>query len=97
MHHRRAVADLGVPTSDGLAGTLALLDALLANGETVYVHCRFGIGRTGTLIAARLTRQLGDPDGALDRLAVLRRASAWHAEASPETAAQRSLVRRAAG
>lgn len=44
---------------------LDVLDAALANGETVYLHCRSGVGRTGTLLALHLVRHGHAPREAL--------------------------------
>ena len=78
-----------------MAEILAELDAALARGRRVYVHCRAGIGRTGTVIACHLIEQGLTPDAALIRLNELwqgnDRAATW--PDVPETDEQRDYVR----
>jgi hypothetical protein len=89
------IPDFGVPSEAHLEAILDAIDAALARGEGVYVHCWGGIGRTGTVVGAWLAHH-GRAGGeeALTKLADLRRATATAAFPSPETEAQRALVRR---
>jgi protein-tyrosine phosphatase len=58
----------------------------------VYVHCRGGIGRTGTVIGCWLARNGLTGQAALDRIAELRAGTPDGYTQSPETAAQRAFV-----
>jgi hypothetical protein len=82
---RRSVRDFTVPKPGRMSETLDLLELELAGGNVVYVHCRGGIGRTGTLLGCLLVRRGMSGDEAL----------AWlqRTGKEPETAAQRELVR----
>lgn len=94
VHHRRmAVRDLDVPSPVEMRAMLDLVDAELARGETVYVHCWGGVGRTGTLVACWLVRHGLTADEALERLRGLRASSAKGDRASPETSEQDRFVR----
>ncbi len=60
---RKSIPDHGVPRDTAHMGEIiAELDAALAEGRRVYVHCRAGIGRTGTVVACHLVA--GGLDGA---------------------------------
>ena len=69
-----------------MARILDSIDASLAAGEVVYVHCLAGIGRTGTVIGCYLVRHGLSGEEALARVEALR-------GAGPETPEQRELVR----
>lgn len=91
---RFSVADFGVPSVDGMRRTLAAIDTALGTGGTVYLHCRGGIGRTGTVVGCLLREQGFDADAAI---AVIRRkwqvmAKRIAAPHSPETAEQRAFI-----
>ena len=94
---RRPISDHGVPAERStMQGILDLLDAALAEGHAVYVHCRAGIGRSATVAGCWLATQRGDADQALDELQV-----AWRQAAQssvwpiiPETSEQEAFVRR---
>jgi protein-tyrosine phosphatase len=72
---------------------LALASALDA-GRCVYVHCRMGIGRTGTVLGCRLVEQGLTGEAALAELnrawQQCNRARQW--SSIPETREQRQFV-----
>jgi protein-tyrosine phosphatase len=69
------------------------VDEAIARGQTAYVHCWGGIGRTGTVVGCWLMRHGlagGDP---IARIAELRRDVSDARVPSPQTSAQRAMVR----
>lgn len=90
--HRAPIRDFGTPAPEEMAHILDQIDAALAAGHTVYVHCHGGIGRTGTVVGCHLVRRgLEGPD-ALRELARLRQAASTSDRPSPETEAQRQMI-----
>jgi Fe-S-cluster containining protein len=55
--HYLPVEDEETPQLQALEEALAWLDEAIYLGKKVYVHCRHGIGRTGTVISAYLLRR----------------------------------------
>ena len=92
-YRRMAVHDLDVPSNAEMRALLDLVDGELARGETVYVHCWAGVGRTGTLVGCWLVRHGLPAHEALERLGTLRAGCAKAARRSPETGAQDAFVR----
>jgi protein-tyrosine phosphatase len=90
-HRRMSIPDMGVPSPAQMKRILGVIDEQLAAGEVVYVHCFGGIGRTGVVVGCYLVRHGMNGDEALARIAQLR--AGTPDGASPETAAQRRMVR----
>jgi protein-tyrosine phosphatase len=88
-----AIVDMGTPTIPALTRILDDVDAALADGGSVYVHCWGGIGRTGTVVGCWLVRHRLDGGDAIARIAELRRRVLDARMPSPQTTAQRALVR----
>ena len=88
-HVRMPIEDFGCASEEQMSATLDVIDEALGLGA-VFVHCRGGCGRTGTVVACWLVRHGVAPPDSLER----------YAEASavvcgrpcPETPAQRDLV-----
>lgn len=55
--HYLPIEDEETPQLQALEEALAWLDESIYLGKKVYVHCRHGIGRTGTIISAYLLRR----------------------------------------
>ena len=53
------VPDVTVPGPEVLTDAVAWIDAQLADGRTVLVHCAKGRGRSATVVAAYLMRERG--------------------------------------
>ena len=71
-YSRRPIRDHGVPAARAqMVEILDELEEALGSGHRVYVHCRAGIGRTGTVIGCLLARRAGDGAAALAELARL--------------------------
>jgi protein-tyrosine phosphatase len=85
---RLPIRDFSVPSPDQLATTLDLIDAEIAAGGVVYVHCWAGCGRTGVVVGSWLVRHGIDPRAALARIAEARGAGC------PQTLEQRLVVLR---
>lgn len=83
------IPDRGVPSdSVGFAKLVAVLGRSLRSGESVAVHCRAGIGRSG-LVGACVLNEFGvDPDSAFGMLSRARGVSV------PDTDAQVAWVRK---
>lgn len=91
-HERRPIPDMGTPRPEEMRTTLDRIDALIAAGETVYVHCFGGIGRTGTVVGCYLVRHGMSGEDALAQIAEWRQGTPDGHRASPETHAQRQMV-----
>lgn len=93
-HKRLAIVDHGVPEPTRMQQILDEVEAALTAGRCVYVHCRAGIGRTGTTIGCHLIRTGYTAAQALDRLQVLwlqsARSRSW--PAIPETLPQHEFI-----
>ncbi len=48
------ISDECAPDMDAMEAAFAWMDTAIAKGNKILVHCRFGIGRTGTFVAAYL-------------------------------------------
>ncbi|HTV80402.1 MAG TPA: protein-tyrosine phosphatase family protein [Steroidobacteraceae bacterium] len=63
------ILDHGLPVDpDYMQRILGVLGVALAAGRCVYVHCRMGIGRTGTVLGCHLVEQGLSGEAALDAL-----------------------------
>lgn len=96
QHLRLPIVDHGLPESPrAMRQILDAIGAALAAGRCVYVHCRAGIGRTGTTIGCHLIRSGYTPDEALEQLGKLwqqcARSRSW--PSVPETDEQAHFVR----
>ena len=69
-----------------------MLDAALAAGEMVYVHCWGGVGRTGTVVGCHLVESGVAAGEVPAALGALRAGTARAHRASPETDAQRGFI-----
>jgi uncharacterized protein len=85
-HRRFGVRDFAVATPRAARLMLDAIDEELALGGLVYVHCRGGCGRTGTIVGCWLVGRGVEPRVALARYA----AACGHD--CPETDEQRELV-----
>ena len=70
-YHPAAILDRGLPTVEQMSQTLNAIDAALAAGSKVYLHCWGGIGRTGTTVGCWLVRHGQTGEAALAKLAEL--------------------------
>jgi hypothetical protein len=75
-YRRFSFPDFGVPAPQTMVAALGAIDAALAEGRKVYLHCVGGIGRTGTTVGCWLIRHGMAPSDALLRLHELYQSSA---------------------
>ncbi len=94
-HRRFSVQDHGVASVEAMLSILDTIDAALANGSPVYVHCWAGIGRTGITVGCYLVRHGMSGEDALKQVNALykTRPNSFILPRSPETAAQADFVR----
>jgi len=89
-----SITDFGVPSPIQMQSILQSIQSALDQGGKVYMHCKGGIGRTGTVAATWLTEQ-----GLDDKQALALLLQKWQAMEkrfdepnTPETEAQREFV-----
>jgi predicted protein tyrosine phosphatase len=92
-HTRLAIPDMGTPPPAHMAAILDTIDASVAAGRGVYVHCFGGIGRTGTVVGCYLVRHGARAEDALAEIARRRVGTPDGHRRSPETDAQWRMVR----
>jgi protein-tyrosine phosphatase len=92
-HHVFPVRDGGIPTPSMTSLILDVIDESICHGQTTYVHCFSGRGRTGVIAATFAVRHgLATGESVLNFLARCRLEHALF-EASPENEMQRDFVR----
>jgi len=91
VYRRLPIRDFDVPDVQHMVHILDTIDAALADGHILYLHCLGGSGRTGTVVGCYLARHGSSGAEALATIARLRRGVA-SLRPSPETLAQRQLV-----
>jgi protein-tyrosine phosphatase len=62
------IPDENSPDLEDVKKALAWIDDIINQGQKVLVHCRFGIGRTGTFVIAYLLKNGFSLDDALEKM-----------------------------
>ena len=92
-HESFPISDMAVPSPGEMVDILDVIDEALERDDAVYVHCRAGVGRTGTVVGCWLVRHGVDPEAALEMLDRLRHQDRSTAHlSSPQTTEQVGLV-----
>ena len=92
---RFPIRDMDVPDGGLMTQILDAIDAALARGAAVYVHCWGGVGRTGTVVGCWFARHgIAEGEAALARITRLRteQQQQVHFLQSPQTEEQRTFV-----
>lgn len=98
-YERHTIRDMDVCDPDHMIRVLDAIDARIAEGRPVYVHCWGGVGRTGMVVGCWLVRHGCDGEEALRQVSAMFRAMSAdkvrrHARwGSPQTEDQRAMVR----
>lgn len=97
LHEPLSIRDMDIPPRPHMQRILEHLDAEVAAGRKVYVHCWGGVGRTGTVVGCHLVRGGKSGNEALAEIARLwtymsEQKQRDHPE-SPQTEPQRRFVR----
>ena len=88
---RAPITDFGVPSTEEMVAALDYSDHGLASGR-VYLHCRAGIGRTGTAVGCWMIRHgLAESSTVIEAIAAKREAVSSLGP-SPETPEQRRFI-----
>lgn len=90
---RMPIRDVDVPKAEEMRAILDVIAEANEQNRTVYVHCWGGVGRTGTVVGCHLIEQCVPPEEALERIAEMRVGLQRAPRVSPETEAQRAMVR----
>lgn len=90
---RHAITDLGIPTEGQMRNVLDEIQHLVDRGETTYIHCWGGVGRTGTVVGCFLIERGLSAQQAIALIARRRSGLERADRISPETAAQMEFIR----
>ncbi len=93
-YQRFPIGDFGLPTSEQMNSILDAIDEGLQAKHKIYLHCRGGIGRTGTTVGCYLVRHGKTGAEALNQLSAWWRGvpkSHYHPR-SPETFEQMDFI-----
>jgi len=86
------IRDFSAPSPDAIDRAIAAIDAAIARGQIVAVHCGGGLGRTGTIVACYLVSRGLTAEAAIARVRALRPGSVeTHAQAAAVAAYERRL------
>jgi hypothetical protein len=92
-YQRLPIRNWDIPPPLMMVQILDTIDTALAAGQSVYVHCAGGIGRTGTVVGCYLVRHGLQGEAALTEIMRLRHALPNSGDLSPRREPQRQMVR----
>ena len=99
VHDYLSIVDMDVCDDAFMSRVLDTIDARIAEGHRVYVHCWGGVGRTGMTVGCWLVRNGHGGDDALEQVKMLfatmspAKVAYFGLDGSPQTDAQRAVVR----
>jgi len=94
VFYRFGIEDFGLPSEELMIRILDVIDRSIDENRPVYVHCRGGIGRTGTVVGCYLVRHgYASGEDVLRMIQDLRRFTPASYMRSPEASGQREMVR----
>jgi protein-tyrosine phosphatase len=88
-----SIKDFSVPTDRQMVRILNQIDMCIKYNKPVYVHCRGGKGRTGTVVGCYLARHgLAAGNDLIEKVKELRKNTENFSDLSPETREQIDMV-----
>ena len=91
-YRRIPIRDVDVATPEIMVEILDTIDAAIAAGKKVYIHCWGGIGRTGTVVGCYMVRHGMTGEAAIRKIAELRKGTPDEWKTAPQTQAQRNMI-----